>query len=85
MPADFNSINRQTRVCSNCGRRIPLSNKNDLCLECQKNLLFKDVKEYIQKNNVNELEVAEHFNIDRAIVKEWIREGHLEYKNKYEM
>ena len=57
--------------CSKCGRRIPLSSPYDQCKECMK-------KNY----DVNEMIVAQEFGIDRSIIHEWVRDGHLEYKTR---
>ncbi len=72
---------KPTRTCSICGRRIPLSQASDKCKECLKASLFPAVKDYIRANDCNELMVAEHFNLDTALVHEWVEEGRLQYKN----
>ena len=69
------------KTCSVCGRRIPISTPYDKCKECMKNELFPKVKEFILNNyDVNEFMVAEEFGIDVYIVKEWVKEGHLQYR-----
>lgn len=40
---------------------------------------FRNVRDYIRANTVNEYEVAEHFHIPLRQIKEWIREGRIEY------
>ena len=77
---EFVEQSRPGRICSNCGKRIPLSNQHEFCTECLRIKLFPAVKEYVRKNEVTEMEVADHFKIDRALVKEWISEGRLEHK-----
>ena len=70
-----------TRHCSKCGCRIPISSAYDQCKECMKNELFPKVKEFILNNyDVNEMMVAQEFGIDKTLIHEWVREGHLEYK-----
>ena len=70
-----------TKHCSKCGCRIPVSSTYELCKECMKKELFPKVKEFINNNfDVNELIVAEEFGIERSIIHEWVRDGHLEYK-----
>jgi hypothetical protein len=67
--------------CSKCGCRIPRTSKYDKCKECMKKELFPKVKEFINENDdVNEMIVAQEFGIDRSFVREWVKEGHLEYK-----
>lgn len=67
--------------CVKCGRRIPLSSSYDKCKECMKKDLFPKVKDFINENDdVNEMIVAQEFGIDRSLVHEWVKEGHLEYK-----
>lgn len=71
------------RRCSVCGCRIAVHSHYDKCRECMKNELFPKVKEFILNNyDVNELMVSEEFGIDRDIVREWVKEGHLEYKKR---
>ena len=50
-----------------------------LCPTCQEAQLFRNVRDYIRANTVNEYEVAEHFHIPLRQIKEWIREGRIEY------
>lgn len=68
------------KCCSVCGKRVPRSSHRDMCHDCIKRVLYADVKEYVRTHEVTELEVADKFDIDIAIVKEWIREGMLEHK-----
>lgn len=65
--------------CGECGRALPVHYEFDLCPRCREAELFREVKEYIRTNTVNEYEVAEHFHIPLRQVKEWIREGRIEY------
>lgn len=68
------------KYCEFCGRPLPKSYESNLCPNCQEAQLFRDVKEYIRSNVVNEYEVAEHFHIPLRQVKEWIRDGRIEYR-----
>jgi hypothetical protein len=69
------------KVCSICGKRLPDSYMEDCCPGCLDAKLLRDAKDYIRENNVNEYQVAEHFDIPVRIVKDWIREGHIEYRS----
>lgn len=66
--------------CEYCKRPLPLSYPEKLCPNCKEAMLFHDVKDYIRENNVNEFEVAAHFQIPLKQVKAWIREGRIEYR-----
>ena len=71
----------EVNVCIRCGRRIPLSSNYNKCKDCMKKELFPKVKDFINENDdVNEMIVAQEFGIDRSLVHEWVKEGHLEYK-----
>ena len=43
-------------------------------------VLFDAVRNYIRDNDVNEFEVAEHFGIPLTKVKDWIKNGRIEYR-----
>lgn len=45
-------------------------------------LLFDKVREFVRNNDVNEYQVAEYFDIPVRMVKQWIKEGRIEYKEK---
>ena len=68
------------KQCSNCKRILAGTYENDLCPACLDNQLFQKVREYIRKNDVNEYDVATEFHIPVKKVKEWIREGRIEYR-----
>ena len=81
--AFLNEQGPRVKFCVNCGRRIPVNSPYDKCKECMKKELFPKVKEFINENyDVNEMMVAQEFGIERSIVHEWVREGHLEYKKR---
>lgn len=71
-----------SKQCEICGRPLPRMLEGTLCKPCKETQLFQDVKEYIRAYDVNEYMVAEYFNIPLKKVKEWIREGRIEYKDK---
>lgn len=68
------------RRCTNCQKRIAKSSKYDMCNDCLKSTLYPEVKEFILNNNVTELDIAEHFGIDKMLVKEWVRDGLIAHK-----
>lgn len=72
------------RQCGICGKRLPNTYKEDYCPSCLSIQLLRDVKDFIRENDVNEYQVAEHFDIPIKMVKEWIREGRIEYKQNTE-
>ena len=70
----------ETKKCARCHRYLPDTYKDDVCQICKEVDLFAQVKDYIRNNNVNEYQVAEHFQIPKKLVKKWIKEGRIEYK-----
>lgn len=68
------------KQCALCQKFIPKTYVPDICPQCMENNLFNDVKEFIRSNDVNEHQVAEYFNIPLRRVKNWIKEGRIEYK-----
>ena len=54
----------------------------DLCSVCETQLIFDDVREYIRSEEVNEYDVAKHFDIPVGMVQQWIKEGRIEYKER---
>lgn len=68
------------KYCEFCGCPLPKSYEGNLCPNCQEAQLFRNVKEYIRSNVVNEYEVADHFHIPLRQIKEWIRDGRIEYR-----
>ena len=73
------SLSYEKKNCKRCGKLLPKSWTDDFCEICQEANLFDEVRDYIRDNNVTEREVAEYFGISRAKVKEWIRDGRVEY------
>lgn len=70
------------KVCTRCKRPLASTYEEELCPSCINQALFEDVKDFIRKNDVNEMDVAEHFHIPIAIIKDWIKEGRIEYKDE---
>ena len=78
----FNTEKKEkTRVCLNCGRRLLHDIKGNLCPMCAEQELFCEVRDYIRANDVKDYEVAEHFNLPLSKVKEWIKQGRIQYKD----
>lgn len=85
--SEFNSNNNNNqqnninyKYCVYCGAPIPRSMDTSCCDRCYERVLFQEVKDYIRANDVNEFQVAAHFNIPLRMVKGWIQEGRIEYK-----
>ena len=70
------------KYCEFCGRTLPKHYEGTLCPTCQEAQLFRNVRDYIRANTVNEYEVAAHFGIPLKQVKEWIRDGRIEYRTE---
>ena len=68
------------KVCKECHRDLKPDYTEEICPACKERLLFSRVKDYIRENDVNEFQVAQHFEIPLFKVKEWIREGRIQYK-----
>lgn len=70
----------QHKICKVCFKRMPNSATSDLCQACENEAKFKEVKEYLLHHVATEFEVADHFGLPLAKVREWIREGRMDYK-----
>ena len=68
------------KSCKQCGRDLNELYPHEYCPICAEINLFNEVKEYIRENDVNEQNVAEHFNLPVSKVRGWIREGKIQYK-----
>ncbi len=79
-PSEESSTFSKHRTCNFCNRILPLNYEDDFCPSCKDAQLFHQVKDYIRANTVNEYQVADHFQIPLRQVKEWIREGRIEYR-----
>ncbi len=80
LPTEEKGLFENHRLCKSCGRRLSLNYEGDFCPVCQDLNLFHEVRDYIRSNDVNEYQVANHFQIPLKKVKEWIREGRIEYR-----
>ena len=58
------------KYCEFCGRTLPKHYEGTLCPTCQEAQLFRNVRDYIRANTVNEYEVAEHFHIPLRQIKD---------------
>ena len=76
---DRKSISNYKR-CEYCGTPIPRKSDAQYCDTCRERILFHKVRDYIRANDVNEFQVADHFDLPLRLVKNWIREGRIEYK-----
>ena len=56
------------KYCKNCGRVLSPTYEAELCPTCEENQLFDKVRDYIRKNDVTEMQVAEHFGIPQWIL-----------------
>lgn len=71
-------------VCPRCGRPMPLSWHYPICPICKDDDLYHEVKDYILHNDVTELQVADHFGIPLSKIRQWIKEGYIDYRIKKE-
>lgn len=76
------SLFNNLKLCLVCHKALPDNYEDDVCPICQENQLFSEVKDYIRSSDVTEYQVAERFNIPRLLVKKWIAEGRIEYKEQ---
>mgnify|MGYP004455627099 FL=1 len=67
------------KLCTMCGRALPINYEKDHCPACEDDVLFKDIREYIRTHDVTEFELAEIFHIPQSKVRKWIKEGRIEY------
>ncbi|MBO5373070.1 MAG: hypothetical protein J6A75_10205 [Lachnospiraceae bacterium] len=70
----------EAKLCEGCRRVLPRNFTENLCHVCKERELFSEVKEFIRANDVTEFELADYFNIPHQKVRQWIREGRIEYK-----
>ncbi len=78
------SLFENAKFCAICRRTLPEYYEAELCPGCQENQLFGEVKEYIRSSDVTEYQVADHFKISHHLVRKWIAEGRIEYKEQEE-
>ena len=70
------------KFCLWCHCPLPDDSENEYCENCQESLQFREVRAYVRENDVNEFQLAEAFGIPLRKVKQWIRQGRLEYKEE---
>ena len=73
-------LNTSYKYCKFCNRTMFANEPSEACPYCLENELFQNVKDFIRANDVNEHQVAIQFNIPVSQVKQWIKEGRIEYK-----
>ncbi len=71
----------KTSYCQLCQKPLPLNYEDELCPSCKDHVLFNQVKDFIRACDVNEYEVARHFDIPVQRVRDWIRQGRIQYKD----
>lgn len=71
--------------CNHCQKPLSLEYEGELCPICEENELFSRVKEFIRSRDVTEYDVVEEFDIPLRKVKNWIKEGRIEYKELKEV
>lgn len=69
------------KYCSVCQKSLPMDYEHELCPLCEENELFSRVKAFIRSRDVTEYDVVEEFRIPLRKVKNWIKEGRIEYKD----
>lgn len=74
--------NSPHKYCKGCGRALALSYKKEHCAACEELQLFDSVREYVRTYEVNEYDVADHFEIPVRRIRDWIKEGRIEYKEQ---
>ena len=72
----------EVKYCKMCRKALPPLSDSEYCYACEELLLFDKVREFVRNNDVNEYQVAEYFDIPVRMVKQWIKEGRIEYKEK---
>lgn len=70
-----------SKFCAWCHCPIPIDSETEFCENCAESMTFREIREYVREHDVNEFQLAEAFGIPLRRVKQWIREGRLEYKD----
>ena len=78
--ADQERLFNHYKECGYCLCPLPLHYEDEFCPRCLDAKLFDKVRDYIRANDVNEFQVADHFSIPVRKVKDWIKEGRIEYR-----
>ena len=71
---------QENKFCAWCHCPIPIDSETEFCKNCEASMQFREIREYVREHDVNEFQLAETFGIPLRQVKQWIREGRLEYK-----
>ncbi len=72
---------KEYKTCEFCQARMPADFVSDVCPNCAERILFAQVRAFIRSGDYNEYEVAKAFDIPLKKVKDWIKEGRIEYKD----
>ena len=72
--------NGALKTCEYCNTLLPKNSTGTLCNNCLEHVLFLEVKDFIRAHDVNEFQVAEYFGLPLRVVKSWIKEGRIQYK-----
>lgn len=75
-PGFFENI----KYCQICHRPLSVDFEKEMCPVCEENELFSKVRDFIRSKDVTEYDVVEEFQIPLRKVKNWIKEGRIEYK-----
>ena len=67
------------RRCTDCGRRIAISYKGEVCTACEERRQFEEIKDYIRKNDVTEFKLAEKFGLSQRKIQKWMNEGLIQF------
>ena len=81
--SDFNpsTSSLNYKYCEFCNAPIPRQSDESYCPKCRERVLFMEMgSEYDVEEFMREV-LADHFGIPLRIVKDWIREGRIEYKD----
>ena len=78
MPKTFSFS--EAKHCEICDAILPPKYTGSICPSCIEFQLFQEVKAYIRGGDYNEYEVAKEFDLPLSKVRDWIREGRIQYK-----
>ena len=84
MTMEEKTLFHNARYCKDCGTILLDSYTRDLCSNCEAQRIFDEVRDYIRSQDVNEYDVAKHFDIPVGMVQQWIKEGRIQYKERGE-
>lgn len=80
--SEMDALFQGGKFCSWCHCPIPTDSESEYCDSCQESMQFREIREYVREHDVNEFQLAEAFELPLRQVKQWIREGRLEYKDE---